>query len=73
MILCCGRDRGKESQDNEEMSFVGEVEGRENSGDDTSCGGEDAVHEQLTKGDGRVDNGDGDICVVAESKSVPGP
>jgi hypothetical protein len=75
-MLGSGRDGGRDRRngDEEEAGLVG-LKGREDSGDDTSRGGKDAVHEQRTrseKEDGRVDNGNGDVHVVAGNKAVPG-
>lgn len=70
----CGRGVEDRGGDEEEARLVGEEGGCGDSGGD-SCGGKDAVHEQITqskeKGDGRIENGDSDVRVVTESKNAP--
>jgi hypothetical protein len=68
------KDAQNTQGDEEEARLVGEEGGCGDSGGD-SCGGKDAVHEQITqskeKGDGRIENGDSDVRVVTENKNAP--
>ena len=73
MMWTKNRDRLGDVGDEEEARLVDETEGCCETGDGTCSGdGEDAaLGQSKEKGDGRVDNGDGDVRVVAGEKTVP--
>lgn len=73
MMWSKNRDRLGDVGDEEEARLVDETEGCCETGDGTCSGdGEDAaLGQSKEKGDGRVDNGDGDVRVVAGEKTVP--